>query len=306
MNPTPSISLEYFPATAVSSRRGLDTCAHALRRFDPIYQTVTFGADGGERETTVECALHLERLTEVPTATHLTLCAFDRAGFTQHLDRLSELGIRRLVLLRGDGRSEEGDGLASFSSVAEAVTFAKARHDFDVTVAAYPEPHPKAASAGADLDVLVGKFDAGADRAVTQFFFETETFLRFRDELARRRPEANLVAGVMPITSFTQTSSFAAKCGVVLPEALRSRFGSVDPSDHTALAREIVEQQVRELANEGETRLHVYTMNRVDLTADALRAFTDAVRYHSGAEAQTLAMLGRVRGRDRSAVRPFA
>lgn len=272
------VSFEYFPPRDVVAERALVTCAHAMRRFAPAFQTVTFGADGGESESTTHWAVTLDQLTEVPTAAHVTLCAFDTPdAFLAHVDALREAGIARLVVLRGDAVGR-GNGLAGFTSVAEAVAAIGSRHRFDISVAAYPETHPKAESAETDLDALMAKFDAGAARALTQFFFDNDDFLRLRDRLARRRPNATLVPGVMPVASFARVARFAERCGARVPDAMRERFeaASGDRSIASDVARDAICEQVRSLAGEGVRDLHVYTMNRVDLAADAARAFQAA------------------------------
>ena len=277
--PTGRVSFEYFPPKSVAGERALVTCSHAMRRFAPAFQTVTFGADGGESESTTRWAVTLEQLSGIATAAHLTLCAFDHDGLTAHVEGLWEAGIRRLVLLRGDAVRAGEDGLAGFGSVAEAVGAIRTRHGFDISVAAYPETHPKARDEASDLDALVAKIDAGASRAITQFFFDDAPFLRLRDALARRRPKARLVPGVMPVASFSRVAGFSKRCGTSVPDGMRARFEAAgdDREKSSDAARDLVCAQVRHLAGEGVRDLHIYTMNRVDLAADAARAFQDAL-----------------------------
>ena len=272
------ISFEYFPPKDVTGERALLTCAHALRRFAPAFQTVTFGADGGEREATLHWTVALEELTGTPTASHLTTCAFDRDGLLERADTLWDEGIRRLVLLRGDAVTD-GVGLAGFASLAEAVAALRRRHAFDISVAAYPEKHPRAESLDADFDVLLAKVDAGAARAITQFFFDDATFLRLRDRLSRARPSAVLVPGIIPVGNFKRIVGFAERCNTAVPDAMREAFEAVegDREATSQVARDLVTEQARNLAGEGVRHLHVYTLNRIDLAADAARAFQTSV-----------------------------
>ena len=270
-----TVSLEYFPPKGVSAERGLMTGAHALRRFQPAYQTVTFGADGAATEGSLEWSTNLAALTDIPTASHITLCRFDREGFLTHANALWERGIKRLVVLRGDVEEGQGDGLAGFSSVAEAVGALKKQHSWDVSVSAYPEPHPKAVSAARDLDVLLEKQSTGADRAITQYFFDNEDFYRFRDRAEKAGFRKPLVPGIIPIVNFERIKVFSERCGASVPahfEDLFARAGD-DRAVHTDVARQIVEKQVKDLARNGVEAIHIYTLNRVDLTADAIRAF---------------------------------
>lgn len=268
------VSLEFYPPKGVSAERALMTGAHVLRRFAPDYQTVTFGADGSAVEGSLDWPSRLQKLNEIPTAAHITLCKFDdQAGFLSHADILWEQGIERLVVLRGD--CETGDGLGGFASVAQAIAALKARHDFDVSIAAYPEPHPKAASAGQDMDVLLAKQDAGADRAITQYFFDNADFYRFRDSAVLAGFEKEIVPGVIPIVNFDRIRRFSERCGASVPQAFAEQFAKCgdDKEAHSNLAREIISEQVSDLARNGVAAIHVYTLNRVDLTADAVRAF---------------------------------
>lgn len=269
----PSVSLEYFPPKSVSGYRALMTGAYALRRFAPTFQTVTFGADGSAIEGTFEIATKLQGLNDVPTASHLTLCQFDREILLEHADRLWEFGIERLVLLRGDVTS--GNGLNGFTSVAEAVALLKKRHAFDISVSAYPEIHPKAESVDADIDVLLDKQAAGADRAITQYFFDNIDFYRFRELAETRGLRIPLTPGVIPISNFERIKEFSAKCGAAVPAEFEVLFADcgTDRAKHTDVSRGIIEQQVADLAQNGVDAIHIYTLNRTDLTADAIRAF---------------------------------
>ena len=269
------VSIEYFPASGLVAERALMTGAHALRRFEPDFQTVTFGAGGTATDGSFEWSTRLAKLTDIPTASHLTLSHFeDAACVFAFTDRLWDAGIRHLVLLRGDpapGRK----GLAGFESVAAALRALRHRKSWEISVSAYPETHPLAQGRVADLDVLRAKQNAGAARAITQFFFDNSDFYRFRDEAGKAGVHLPLVPGIMPIGNFDKIASFAENCGASVPDWLRKRFAEAgdDKAKRSDVARDVVETQVRDLAANGVDAIHVYSMNRVDLTADAIRAF---------------------------------
>ena len=270
-----SVSLEYFPPKGLSAERALQTAAHALRRFSPAFQTVTFGAGGSAIEGSLDWPSRLQNLNDIPTAAHITLCQFaSRDAFLDHAERLWQLGIKRLVVLRGDAEGSS-DGLGEFESVAAAVASLKAMAPFDISVAAYPEIHPLAKDLNADIDVLLEKQEAGADRAVTQFFFDNEAFYGFRDRAAARGLTIDLVPGIMPIKDFAKVARFADQCGAKVSSNMRERFAACgdDRAKQTAVARDLVERQVVDLAANEVDSIHVYTLNRIDLTADAVRAF---------------------------------
>ena len=267
----PTISVEYFPPKGLPSERALMTGAHALRRFDLACQTITFGAGGSGAEGSFDWALRLQGLNEIPTAAHIALVHFTRETLVDYVEDLWAHGIKRLVVLRGDG---DGD-LAGFQTVAETIGALKEIHPFDISVAAYPEVHPKAESLQSDLDVLLEKQTAGADRALTQYFFDNEDFYRFRGKAEKSGFHREIVPGVIPITNFQKIKEFSTKCGAKVPEHFETLFAAAgdDKARQTDVARSIVEAQVRDLAQNGVHSLHIYSLNRVDLTADAIRAF---------------------------------
>jgi len=274
----PSVSIEYFPPIGLSAERALMTGAHALRRFQPDFQTITFGAGGSGvdvADATLEWALQLQGLNEIPTASHIALNHFTRESLAEFAAGLWVNGIRRLVVLRGDAVPESGEELAGYASVADAVRAIKALYPFDVSVAAYPEIHPKASSVKSDFDVLLAKQDAGADRAVTQYFFSNDDFYRFRDQAVKHGLRIDLIPGVIPIVNFDKIKLFSEKCGASIPERFETLFEKTadDKARKTAVARALIEEQVRDLAHNSVEALHIYSLNRVDLTADAIRAF---------------------------------
>ena len=273
--PASRISLEYFPPKSLPAERALMTAAHALRRFKPAFQTVTFGAGGSEIGDSLDWPSRLQTLNGVPTAAHVSLSRFEgRDAVLAHAEALWVQDVKRLVLIRGDG---EG-ALSGFQSVAHAVRVIKDFRPFDISVSAYPEVHPLAQSAGSDMDVLLSKQASGADRAITQFFFENDDFYNFRDRAERSGFYREIVPGIMPITHFGKVARFAEQCGAKVPDELRERFSACgdDKEEHTNVARDFVSKQVADLARNGVDAIHIYTMNRIDLAADTIRAFQGA------------------------------
>lgn len=284
----PTVSFEFFPPKSLSAERGLMTCAHALRRFKPAFQTVTLGAGQQASDGNVEglaaggldgegaWPVRLRDLTEVSTAAHIPLSRFatEHALF-EHLDALWHQRIYRLVLIRGDGGANLPSGMLS---VAEAVRAITQRWSFDISVSAYPEMHPKAVSRDSDLAVLKAKQDAGAARSITQFFFNNEDFYRFRDAADRAGVRMPVVPGVMPIHGYKRIARFSDMCGATFSADLVAAFSACDGDRHqeSALARQILEDQVTDLARNGVEHMHLYTLNRSDLSADACRAFEAA------------------------------
>lgn len=283
----PTVSLEYFPPKGVSAHRALMTGAYALKRFAPAFQTVTFGADGSTTDGTFDIATKLQALNDVPTASHIALCRFDRNSLQDYAEKLWEFGIERLVVIRGDG-----DELEHFSSVTEAVSLLKKCRPFDISVSAYPEVHPKAVSADADIDVLLEKQAAGANRAITQYFFNNADFYRFRERAEQRGLRIPLVPGVIPIANFERIKGFSEKCGASVPQEFAELYAEAgdDRAKHTDVSRGIIERQVADLARNGVEDIHIYTLNRTDLTADAIRAFN--AQFEGETARPKLAMVG--------------
>lgn len=274
-NSKPTVSIEYFPPKGLSSERALMTGAHALRRFKPDYQTVTFGAGGSAVEGSLDWSIKLQLLNDVSTACHLALAYFNRETLKDFVTELWENNIRRLVVLRGDSDAGKEYAVGGYESVAKAIAAIKSLYPFDISVAAYPEIHPKARTAAADLDVLLTKQDAGANRAITQYFFDNEIFYKFRDKAVKAGLKIPLVPGVIPITNYAKIKQFSEGCSASFPTRFGPLFAGAgdDKAKQTVVARQLIEDQVRDLAHNGVEALHVYSLNRVDLTSDAIRAF---------------------------------
>lgn len=287
-------SFEFFPPNDDEGRTRLLDVAEELAVHGPRFMSVTYGAGGTTRERTIAAVELLRRRLSIPVAAHLTTVGASRSATHELLDRYAELGVHHLVALRGDAPPADTDpnrtgNAEGFATAADLVAGIRARTDgarWDISVAAYPEVHPLAPSAAADLDNLKAKLDAGADRAITQFFFDPDIFLRFRDATVAAGIEQQLVPGIMPINSFRGVARFAGRCGTAIPGWLHQLFDGLDddPDVHRCVAATIAAEQCGRLAAADVTDFHFYTMNRRHLTAATIRhlrrgpAFTETAR----------------------------
>ena len=265
------VSFEFFPPNTEAMTETLWRSIERLAPLSPRFVSVTYGADGSTRERTHEAVARLAGETSLTAAPHLTCVGASRGEIDDIAREYRDMGIRHLVALRGDppkgadGYTPHPDG---YAYAADLVDGLKKIADFDISVAAYPEVHPEAANAIADLDNLRRKLDAGASRAITQFFFDTDVFLRFRDLCAAAGIESSIVPGILPITRFDSLTRFAKACGATVPEWLADRFDGLDDDAETRqmIAASVAIEQVQALRAEGIEEFHFYTLNRSELT----------------------------------------
>ena len=265
-----AVSFEFFPPGDEAMEQTLWGSLQRLAPLRPRFVSVTYGADGSTRERTHHVVTRIQRETTLTGAPHLTCVGASRGEVLDIARRYWDQGIRHLVALRGD--PPRGASYAphpqGFGYAADLVRGLKSVGDFEICVGAYPEVHPEASSAQADLENLKRKFDAGATRAITQFFYETDCFLRFRDRCAAAGIAASLVPGILPVTRFPQVLRFAAQCGASIPEWLQERFAGLedDPETRRLIAASVAIEQVQRLARYGVQEFHFYTLNRAELT----------------------------------------
>jgi len=267
----PSVSFEFFPPNTEAMEATLWQSIERLAELAPSFVSVTYGADGSTRERTHAAVARIIKETQLTPAPHLTCIDATRGEIDDIAREYWDMGVRHLVALRGDAPKDEEcyvphpDGYAYASDLVAGM---KKVADFDISVAAYPEVHPEAPDADFDLDNLKRKLDAGANRAITQFFFDTDVFLRFRDRCGQAGIESALVPGILPITRFPQMERFAKMCGAAIPDALRHRFDGLDDDAETRqmIAASVAIEQVRRLESEGIEEFHFYTLNRSELT----------------------------------------
>jgi len=246
-----------------------------LTPFSPSFVSVTYGAGGSTRERTHATVERIRRRTPLEPAAHLTCVGAPRAEVDAIARRYWDAGIRHVVALRGDvpGGGAFVPHPEGYSCAAELVAGLKQVADFEVSVACHPEVHPDAPSPEADLENLKAKIDAGASRAMTQFFFDVESYLRFRDRASAAGVAVPLVPGILPITNYARTRQFAEACGATIPDAIARLFDDLDddPQTRQLVAASIAAEQCRRLAAEGVTEFHFYTLNRAELTAAICR-----------------------------------
>jgi methylenetetrahydrofolate reductase (NADPH) len=276
-----TVSFEFFPPGDDATARQLWDAVRRLAPLQPEFVSVTYGADGSTRTRTHECVLRILRETNLRVAPHLTCVGSSQEEVLGIAQDYWRHGIRHMVALRGDlpggaapGRSAAPGvnvaqpELPGFRHASDLVRGLAGTAPFEISVAAYPEGHPESPGIEAELDNLKRKIDAGARRAITQFFFDTDVFLRYRDRCAAAGIHLNIVPGILPITRFPQLLRFAERCGASVPQWLRSRFDGLDedPETRRMIAAHVAIEQVHRLQEHGIAEFHFYTLNRAELT----------------------------------------
>lgn len=265
-----AVSFEFFPPKTPTMEAVLWESVGTLAPLAPRFVSVTYGAGGSTRERTHATVARIARETSIPAAAHLTCVNASRHEIDGIADEYWEAGVRHIVALRGDppaqGASFEArsDG---YASAAALVAGLKKRHDFEISVSAYPEMHPEARDARADIDALRAKLDAGATRGITQFFFEPDTFFRFRDSVAAAGITAEIVPGILPVVNFANLQRMAGPCGTEVPAWMARLFEGLDdkPAARQLVAASVAAEQCRRLYAGGVRNFHFYTLNRAEL-----------------------------------------
>lgn len=265
-----AVSFEFFPPNDEAMERRLWASVQRLAPLAPRFVSVTYGADGSTRERTHNIIARIRRDTTLTAAPHLTCIGAGRGEVLDIARRYWDQGVRHIVALRGDPPDGAGvyrphrDG---FHYAADLVAGLKTVGPFEISVAAYPETHPEAPDAAFDIEVLKRKQDAGATRAITQFFFDTDVYLRFRDACAAAGVTMSVVPGILPITRFPQLTRFAERCGASVPEWLVERFDGLEDDAETRqlIAAAVAIEQAARLRHEGVGEFHFYTLNRAEL-----------------------------------------
>ncbi len=266
----PHVSFEFFPPKTAAMEQTLWQAVTRLAQLGPRFVSVTYGAGGSTRERTHATVARIRRETELEPAAHLTCVGARREEIDAVARGYWDAGIRHIVALRGDPPAGVGGYTphpAGYAGAVDLVAGLKRIADFDISVAAYPEVHPEAVSEAADLDNLKRKLDAGATRAITQFFFDVDRYLRFRDRVAAAGIAAPVVPGILPIVDFAQAKKFATACGASMPSWLEAEFAEAgdDPKIRAAVSERHAVAQCRRLIEAGIDALHFYTLNRAEL-----------------------------------------
>jgi methylenetetrahydrofolate reductase (NADPH) len=265
-----AVSFEFFPPKTEKMEAQLWDSIKTLEPLGPRFVSVTYGAGGSTRERTHATVARIVRETALTPAAHLTCVAATKTEIDDIARAYWAAGVRHIVALRGDP-PEPGQPYAThpggYADAAALVEGLKRVAPFDISVAAYPECHPDSASRAADLDNLKRKIDAGADRAITQFFFSPECFLRFRDEAAAAGIDAEIVPGILPVSNVAQTRKFAALCGAGIPQWMDRLFEGLDalPEARKLVAATVAAELCAQLYAGGVRHFHFYTLNRAEL-----------------------------------------
>ncbi len=267
-----NVSFEFFPPKTETMEQTLWQSIGRLAPLEPHFVSVTYGAGGSTRERTHATLKRILTETSLHPAAHLTCVGATREDLDGVVDRYAGLGVSHIVALRGDPEGGLGTPYVptpgGYGHAGDLVDAIKRRHpEMEVSVSAYVERHPESADWRTELDNLKRKVDAGADRAITQFFFDNDHFDAFRDRLAAAHIDIPLVPGIVPVTNFTQTARFAAKAGASVPKWLADRFEGLedDPGTRQLIAAAVASEQVLDLVQRGVADFHFYTMNRADL-----------------------------------------
>jgi methylenetetrahydrofolate reductase (NADPH) len=265
----PRLSFEFFPPSSEALERQLWHCIRRLEPLAPHFVSVTYGAGGATQARTHATVMRILRETTLVPAAHLTCVGASRDDIDAIARSYWEAGVRHIVALRGDvpgggAYTPRPDG---YAYAADLVAGLKRIADFEISVAAYPEVHPTAASPKADLDNLKRKLDAGATRAITNYFFEAETYLSFLDRCLAAGITSPIVPGIMPVSNFAQAVRFSAGCGIDVPAWLGHLFEGLEEDHETRrmVAATVAAEQVRVLQANGVDEFHFYTLNRSDL-----------------------------------------
>ncbi|MBZ0216025.1 MAG: methylenetetrahydrofolate reductase [NAD(P)H], partial [Fimbriimonadaceae bacterium] len=261
------VSFEFFPPHNEKMAEKLWQCVSRLEPLDPDFVSVTYGAGGSTRERTHDTVVRLVKETALTPAAHLTCVDASREDVDQVIRGYKDAGIKHIVALRGDSAAGVGEQYRphpdGYLNAADLVGGIGRIGGFEISVSAYPEKHPESPNFAADLDMLKAKVDAGATRAITQFFFVNDYYFRYLDMVRAHGVDVPVVAGILPVLNFIQVSNFAKRCGAHIPPWLADRFDGLedDPETRRLIAAAVAAEQVLDLMQQGVSEFHFYTMN---------------------------------------------
>lgn len=264
-------SFEFFPPKSEQAAAGWWRAVEALSAYDPAFVSVTYGAGASSQAPTYDAVKRLIDETDLVAASHLTVVKATSDEVDDVIRKFRDAGVRRFVALRGDAPDGVGSPYrpypGGYENAAALVAGLKAIDDFDISVSAYPEKHPESADRASDIAMLKAKADNGADRALTQFFFDNDVFEDYLNDVRRAGVSIPVLPGIMPVQNLTQLKRFASMCGASVPEFIERRLGGLtdDPAAHFEVAADIAAEQVLDLQKRGVQEFHFYTMNRSKL-----------------------------------------
>ena len=270
------LSFEIFPPRSLKASFKLWRTIEVLEKLNPNFISVTYGAGGSTRDLTQSAVSVIAKEYNIDVAGHLTCVGSSKKEVIDIALEYEKVGAKKIVALRGDLPIDQGNRINdtdNFSSSVELITSLKKNTSFELYVAAYPNVHPNAQSEKSDLDTLKAKFDAGADSAITQFFYEKEDFLRFRDKCNSVGIHQNIIPGILPIDNWVKTKKFANRCGIIAPQWMNKAYENCkNNEDHNLLSQALCTEMCDELMQEGVSSLHFYTLNDPKLTQKVCEA----------------------------------
>lgn len=270
----PTISFEFFPPKTPQGEEALQDVARTLAALNPAFMTVTFGAGGSTRDGTLRTLTSIRRVTDIPLACHLTFISITRTELKAYLDQLWDMGVKHIVALRGDMPQDLqwplDPDLDYYQYTSDFIEGIKAHRPFEISVGAYPDKHPDAPDQAADILALKKKCAAGADRAITQFFFDHNQYGKFVKDVARADIKTPIVPGMLPIGNYESMLKFAARCGAHVPENIRAKFENAPAEKHSDIAQELLLWQIDDLTKRGVQHFHFYTLNKSDALMNIL------------------------------------
>lgn len=261
------LSFEFYPPKTEKGEKALALAVDRLARLRPDFVSVTFGAGGSVREGTLQTCLSIAKQSGLTAAPHISCMGSTKKILHNYLERYRDAGFSRLFVLRGDvPSSKSASRIGDFTHANELVAFVKDFGGFKINVACYPEFHPESSDPRKDIEHFVRKVDAGADVAVTQFFFNNASYYRFVEDVRRLGVKIPIVVGLMPIANYAQIANFSEKCGADMPRWIRKRMEAYqdDPEAQLDLGVEIATQQAEDLLRNGVPGIHFYTLNRAE------------------------------------------
>jgi methylenetetrahydrofolate reductase (NADPH) len=270
------ISFEFFPPKSEEMEGQLWKAVSELQDWNPDFVSVTYGAGGTTKAPTLTAVSRFLNETPLATASHLTCVGATKEETHQVIDNFRKVGVKHFVALRGDAPGGAGAPYqphpGGYANASELVAGLREIGDFESSVSAYPEKHPESKDVSADIDMLKRKADNGANRALTQFFFDNDNFERYLDKVRAAGVKIPIVPGIMPILNLTQLKRFAGACGTVIPDFLDERFEGYDdkPEERAKVAADVAAEQIEDLVRRGLHEFHLYTMNRSPLVSAVL------------------------------------
>ena len=267
-----TISFEFFPPKKVENEETLFRTVEVLKKYNPDFVSITYGAGGSTKDKTVEWTLRMKNQYELNPMMHLTCIASSKEGITKIAETLAKEDIDNILALRGDLPEGFSKNNLEFKYAYQLVKFLKSQWDFSIGVAGYPEGHPESPSLEKDIEYLKMKVDAGGDFIITQLFFDNDKFFDFLDRVEKANIKVPVIAGIMPILSLKQVKRFVDMCGATVPENLIKKLEGKSKEDSYKIGVEYAKKQCMELIESGVRGLHFYTLNKHNATEDIIKA----------------------------------